>query len=110
LDFLISGLLGYTETRKIRFFELSRRHMVCSTAVRAILERTRQAAELTGDYSKKRLFNKLNPAKWPKRKLKKFTRTDVEMTTPAHFANSDYFEYEFIKIISWEDYNKEEAK
>jgi hypothetical protein len=41
------------------------------------------------------LFDKMNPDKWPEEKIKQFKGTDVEATAPAHFANSDFFQYEF---------------
>jgi len=90
LDFLISGILGYTKKRKIRFFEFSRRHMTCSVAVRTILERLRKDEELKGNSTIAKLFPGLA----------------VEMTTPAHFANSEFYRCEFKKIISWKEVRK----
>ena len=52
-----------------------------------------------------RLFNKLNPDKWSAEDIAKFVRTDVEMTTPGHYANSGWFESEFRKICSWRDFS-----
>jgi len=89
LDFLISGILGYTRIRKIRIFEFSRRHMTCSVAVRAIFERLRKDEELKGNFLIPRLFDKI----------------DVEMTTPAHFANSCKYACEFTKIADWRHLN-----
>lgn len=104
LDFMINGLLGYTSVRKIRWFEFSRQKMICSTAVRTIQEKLRKTLEAEGDFSFPRLFNQLNPAKWPTEEVAKFVRTDVEMTTPAHYANSAWFENEFERICSWPDF------
>lgn len=103
VDFLIGGLLGYQHVRKIRLFEFSRKKMVCSTSVRAIQENLRKILEEDGDFSFPRLFNKLNPEKWPQEEIEKFERTDVEATTPAHYANSDRFEGEFEKVCSWKE-------
>jgi len=89
LDFLISGILGYTKIRKIRFFEFSRRHMVCSVAVRAIFERLRKIEELNGNFMIPKLFKDIN----------------VEMTTPAHFSNSCKYACEFKKIADWRHLN-----
>jgi len=89
LDFLISGILGYTRIRKIRFFEFSRRYMTCSVAVRSIFERLRKDKELENNFTIPKLFRDI----------------DVEMTTPAHFANSDKYAYEFKKIIDWRELN-----
>ena len=85
LDFLISGILGYTRIRKIRFFEFSRRYMTCSVAVRSIFERLRKDEELKENFIIPKLFSDI----------------DVEMTTPAHFANSCKYACEFRKIIDW---------
>jgi len=85
LDFLISGILGYTRIRKIRFFEFSRRYMTCSVAVRSIFERLRKDEELKNNFMIPKLFSDI----------------DVEMTTPAHFANSCKYACEFRKIIDW---------
>ena len=93
LDFLISGLLGYTNRRRIRIFEFSRRRMVCSVAVRTILERLRQDEKRKG-------FSAI---------AKLFPGVDVEMTTPAHFANSILFRWEFKKVASWKELNKKES-
>ncbi len=78
--------------------------MVCSTSVRAILEKPRKTLEEDDDSSFLRLFNKLNPEKWSAEAIADFERTDVEMTTPAHFSNSEWFDGEFKKICSWEDF------
>ncbi len=85
LDFLISGILSYRRTRKIRFFEFSRRYMTCSVAVRTIFERLRKHQKYDGNFIIPKLFRGV----------------DVEMTTPAHFANSGWFSFEFTKIIDW---------
>jgi hypothetical protein len=74
-DFMICGLLGYDSVRKVRFFELSRKNLVCSTSVRTIQEKLRKTLEQEGDFSFKRLFNTLNPDKWSSRKIEKFERT-----------------------------------
>lgn len=91
LDFLISGILGYTDVRRIRFFEFSRRYTTCSVAVRTIFERLRKNQELDGNYFIPRLFEGV----------------DVEMTTPAHFANSDKYDFEFRKIVSWKELDED---
>ena len=104
LDMALNQILGYDYNRKIRFFEFSRRQMVCSTSVRTIQEKLRKELEKEGDFSFPRLFNKLNPEKWSEKELRKFTRTDVEMTTPAHYTNSGWFESEFQQICCWKDF------
>jgi len=104
LDIMISTILGYDNVRRIRWFEFSKRYTVCSTAVRTIQEKLRKSLEAEGDFSIQRLFDKLNPAKWKEQKLEKFIRTDVEMTTPAHYANSEYFSGEFKLICHWREF------
>jgi len=101
LDIMISGILGYTHVRKIRWFEFSRQKMVCSSAVRTIQEKLRQTLEAENDFTFPRLFNQLNSSVWSEEHLKDFQRTDVEMTTPAHYANSQCCENEFEKILTW---------
>ncbi len=103
VDFLIGGFLGYDHVRRVRIFEFSRKKMVCSTSVRTIQENLRKILEEDGDFSYPRLFNKLNPEKWTLEDIANFERTDVEATTPAHYANSDWFEGEFEKVCSWKD-------
>ncbi|MCD6118177.1 hypothetical protein J7K93_14340 [bacterium] len=103
-DFMICGLLGYDSVRKVRFFELSRKNLVCSTSVRTIQEKLRKTLEEEGDFLFKRLFNTLNHDKWSSRKIEKFERTDVEMTTPAHYGNSEWFEGEFVRVCGWQDF------
>jgi len=103
-DFMICGLLGYDSVRKVRLFEFSRRKLVCSTSIRTIQEKLRKTLENKEDFSFKRLFNLLNPDKWNQKKIKKFVRTDVEMTTPAHYANSKWFDGEFVRVCGWQDF------
>ena len=108
LDFAISSLLGYDFVKSVRWFEFSRKYMVCSTAIRAIQEKLRKTLEETMGEDQSpfsRLFNKLNPDKWSAEDIAKFVRTDVEMTTPGHYANSGWFESEFRKICSWRDFS-----
>jgi len=103
-DFMICKVLGYDSVRKVRLFEMSRKKFVCSTSVRTIQEKLRKSLEEKGDLTFKRLFNTLNPDKWSRRKIEKFERTDVEMTTPAHYANSLWFEGEFKRVCGWQDF------
>lgn len=103
-DIMVSQILGYNHVRGINWFEFSQRYTVCSTAVRTIQEKLRKTLENEGDFSIPRLFNELNPEKWDEKDRKKFTQTDVEMTTPAHYANSDYFSGEFKLISHWQEF------
>ncbi len=104
VDMMICQLLGYDHARKVRWFEFSRKKMVCSTSVRAIQEKLRKTLEAEDDFSFPRLFNKLNPEKWSEKDIADFTRTDVEMTSPAHYSNSEWYEGEFSKICSLQDF------
>jgi len=104
LDIMINKMLGYAHQKKISVFEFSKNFKVCSTAVRAIQEKLRKDLEEQGDFTFERLFDKLNPEKWDPSEIKGFSRTDVEMTTPAHYTNSEWFDYEFITVCSWRDF------
>ncbi len=104
MDFMICELLGYTHVRKVRLFEFSRKYMVCSTSVRAVQEKLRKNLEADDDFTFPRLFNKLNPEKWTEKEMQAFERTDVEMTTPAHYSNSAWFEGEFTRVCGSGDF------
>jgi len=104
LDIMINKILGYPHEKKISVFEFSKNFKVCSTAVRTIQEKLRKDLEKEGYYGFNRLFDKLNPEKWSPDEIEKFKRTDVEMTTPAHYTNSEWFDFEFITVCSWKDF------
>lgn len=96
LDLAINNILGYDHQRRLKFFDLGKRKKVCSVGVRAVFEFLYQSDIRTTDSRPgKLLFYKLNPEKWPEKKIKDYRGTDVEATAPAHFANTDYFDYEF---------------
>lgn len=96
LDIAINQILGYEHQRRLKFFDLGRKKKVCSVGVRVVFEHLYQT-KMKGEDSRsgKWLFDELNPKKWTQKKIQKFQGTDVEATSPAHFANSDYFRYEF---------------
>ncbi|MBN2417049.1 hypothetical protein JXO52_14510 [bacterium] len=96
VDILINGLLGFEHTLKIKLFDFGNRKKVCSVGVRAVYEYLYQKRIKSGeDVRDTWLFNEINPAKWPEHVVRHYKGTDVEATTPAHFANSDYFGNEF---------------
>lgn len=96
LDIAINGILGYDNQRRLKIFDFGRKKKVCSVGIRVVYEYLYQTKIRTEDSeSGKWLFDKLNPEKWSKKDIKKFRGTDVEATSPAHFANSDYFQDEF---------------
>lgn len=103
LDILINGIMGYDHQRRLSIFDFGRRKKVCSVGVRAAFEHLyKTMINPDGDPPHKWLFGKLNPEKWSEEKQENFKGTDVEATSPAHFANSDYFqkEFEFIARFS----------
>lgn len=92
LDIAVCGLLGYDHRRVLSIFDFGRKKKVCSVGVRIALEYLGAfRPETTGKW----LFKTLNPEKWPPEAIQKYKGTDVEATSPAHFANSDYFSCEF---------------
>jgi len=104
LDIAINGLIGYEHQFRVRIFDFGKKKKVCSVGVRASFEYLYKE-KLRGSDPKRRrwLFNELNPEKWPKEKIKNYKGTDIEATTPAHFANSDYFSHEFELIARFKD-------
>jgi len=100
LDIAINGLLGYEHTFKIKIFDFGKKKKVCSVGVRSVFEYLYQKKiKKTDNEEETWLFNTINPRKWPEDLVKKYQGTDVDATTPAHFANSDYFDNEF-KLIA----------
>ena len=101
LDIAVNAILGYDNVIKFNFFDFSKSQKVCSVGARIAYERLRKDIEP----KMTRLFNKLNPEKWTEKQIRNFTKTDVEATSPAHFANSDYFDNEF-KLVARFNYGK----
>ena len=100
LDIAINAILGYDHQRRLTIFDFGRKKKVCSVGVRVVYEYLYQIkVKNTDSRSGKWLFDELNSEKWSQKKLQKFRGTDVEATSPAHFANSDYFRHEF-KLIA----------
>ena len=96
LDIAINQIMGYDHQRRLSIFDFGRKKKVCSVGVRVVFEKLFKASISVGEKDKKKwLFAALNPEKWPPDKLEKYKGTDVEATAPAHFANTDYFCYEF---------------
>jgi hypothetical protein len=96
IDIAVNKLLEYSDKRHLRIFDFGRKMKVCSVGVRAAFEylykhRIRTESSLHGKW----LFHAINPNKWPPEFIRKFQGTNVETTSPAHFANSDYFSNEF---------------
>lgn len=105
LDIALNHILGYEHIRKAKIFDLGKRRLVCSVGARALYEQVRYRARWSLGYDKiDRLFNELNPDYWPKHEVEKFQRSDVELTSPAHFANSHYFKGEFKPVLSWREF------
>jgi len=104
LDIAINQILGYEHQRRLTIFDFGRKKKVCSVGVRVAFEYLYQKKFCSADsQSGKWLFDKLNPDKWPEKKVDHFHGTDVEATSPAHFANSDYFCNEFELIARFQD-------
>lgn len=101
LDIAINSILGYAQIRKLKIFDFGRKKKVCSVGVRVLLEKLNKIKN--PDSKIKLLFAILNGKKWNKKYIKKFKGTDVEMTSPAHFANSDFFQDEFELIAKFKN-------
>ena len=95
LDVAINQILGYDHAIKFNIFDFGKGQKICSVGIRNAYEKLRKTVEPEME----RLFNKLNPEKWTVSQIEKFERTNVEATSPAHFANSNYFNDEF-KLIA----------
>lgn len=103
LDIAINGILGYTHQRRLKIFDLGRERKVCSVGVRVAFEYLyKSCIKIENSKSGKWLFQELNPGKFPEKITRNFTGTDVEVTAPAHFANSDYFFHEFDLIAKFD--------
>ncbi len=103
VNILINRILGYPQTRIVSWMDLGRTRKVCSVGLRVIYEHLRKELEKKGKGFEK-LFQKLNP------KLElhdpfyrdNFHGVDVEMTSPAHFSNSCYFDNEFALVAEFD--------
>ena len=98
LDIAINDILGFQHQRRLTIFDFGRKKKVCSVGVRVVFEHLYRTKIRPPDAPEKWLFDQLNPEKWSEKAIQKFRGTDVEATTPAHFANSDYFQHEFKRI------------
>ncbi len=104
LDIAINSIMGYKFRMKYKWFDFGKKKKVCSVGVRVPFEKLYQNKIRTkSPEQQKWLFYQLNPDKWPQKKVQEYTGTDIEMTTPAHFANSDYFLYEFELVAKFKD-------
>lgn len=119
LDIAIFQLLGYENLRPLPIFDFGKTRKVCSVGVRIIFEylyknikdtippRAKFAGITEEDtHTGKWLFRFMNEDKWPPEEIKKYKGTDVEATSPGHFANSDYFSDEFKLIARFKDGEK----
>ncbi len=96
LDIAINSLLGYDHQRRLSIFDFGKKKKVCSVGVRVAFEHLYQKKIKTADSpAGKWLFNTLNPEKWSPKVIAKYKGTDVEATSPAHFANSEFFCHDF---------------
>ena len=92
LDIAINSILGYKYQRRLKLFDMGRKKKVCSVGVRVAYEYLyQQKIKKEDSRPGKWLFYKLNPKKWKQKDIEKYKGTDVEVTAPAHFCNSDYF-------------------
>ncbi len=107
LDIMINRLMGYPHTIQYRVFDFSKHCKVCSVGARVCYEKLRKHLEQNGDESMKRLFSKFKYDTWKSRPEivaanTEFRGVDVEATSPAHFANSEWFDDEFELIAEFD--------
>ena len=104
LDIAVNQMMGYEHQRRLRFFDFGRKKKVCSVGVRVAFEYLYQLKIKTKDSRRgKWLFYELNPEKWSPKAVREYRGTDVEVTSPAHFANSDYFCREFELVARFQE-------
>ena len=72
---------------------------MCSVGVRVIYEAVLQDILGRPAAGIKFLFRNLNPKRWTQEQCREYRGTDVEMTSPAHFANSNFFGHEFKRVV-----------
>lgn len=100
LDIGINAILGYKNQRRLTLFDFGKKKKVCSVGVRVLFEKLYQDKLKSEEKRQEKwLFYELNPDKWPAKLVRTYRGTDVEATSPAHFANSDYFCKDF-KLIA----------
>ena len=96
LDIALNGILGFGNLRLLKIFDFGRKKKVCSVGVRVAYEKLYlDKIKKPGDREGKWLFYSLNPDKWTEEEIQNYRGTDIEATTPAHFANSNYINFEF---------------
>jgi len=97
LDIAINKILGYDGIR-LKVFDAGKKNKVCSVGVRTVFEKLNQKFKLSNKKGKF-LFHDLAFNKWEPECYSTFKGVDVEATTPAHFANTNFFNGEF-KFVS----------
>jgi hypothetical protein len=101
LVILINNILGYSNVLHLKRSDLAKYRKVCSVGVRMLFEKLRQVLKQNRQPCFEKLFRNVNPlAPWPggvfpQSRISDQYGVDVEATTPAHFANSQYFDNEF---------------
>jgi hypothetical protein len=112
LNILFNTLLGFPNSDKIKFFK---KGFVCSVAIRTIYEKWRKQwnkkHEDNKDFVKiERLFNTLNlhlnpPGALVQRHRKGIVKdgVEIEMTSPAHFANSAFYGHAFEMVARFDN-------
>lgn len=99
LDIAINQVLGFPHRRKGKWFDFGKKLKVCSVGVRVIYEAVLQDILGRPAAGIKFLFRNLNPERWTQEQCREYRGTDVEMTSPAHFANSNFFGHEFKRVV-----------
>lgn len=120
LDILINTLFGDEDYMKFKLFDFSKRDKVCSVGVRILYEAFIKHKNKSLPEGKKlhHLFRELNPEHAGEAHVKerffhdkprpgedkheKRSGVDVEMTTPAHYANTQFFDNEFELVAVFE--------
>lgn len=112
INILFNTILGFPNSDEIKLFKDG---YVCSVAIRTIFEKWRKKWNETHKDDKgykkiERLFNSLNPYLDPpgalvQRHHKGIVKdgVEIEMTSPAHFANSAFYSHEFELVARFDN-------
>ncbi|MCP4583266.1 MAG: hypothetical protein GY839_16785 [candidate division Zixibacteria bacterium] len=106
LDIALRQILGYSQHRKVRFFDFGKKKKVCSVGARVCYEHLymkKIKPSLDNPPRGKWLFHSVYADKWSEKFANNYKGTDVEATAPAHFANTDYFQNEFELIAKFDN-------
>lgn len=98
INILVNGMTGHPSEEKIKAFDLSAQRKVCSVYVAWVYNMW----HIETGKRFPRIFKKLNKRYWNDKFLKNYDEKrgwNIENITPAHFANTNQFDFEFKKVF-----------